>query len=91
MNKKEEIKTLERIIEITKELETRKQLYAEYDNLVLALAKGGFLSAVIDDLTLSLKDNFAESNTGWTRSAVKRYEIEIITNELAEKRRKRAK
>lgn len=87
---KEQEKQLRRLIEIQKELDLRKALYAEYDEIVLSLARSGFDHAVVDDLVCDLKDNFAETNTGWTRSAVKRYEVEIITKELAAKRAARA-
>lgn len=70
-----------RLIEITKELEARKALYAEFDALVLELASEAFVSAVVGEVEVRLRDNFASSNTGWTAAAVKRFDIEIDTPE----------
>jgi hypothetical protein len=84
MSKQDE--QVKRLIEIQAELDLRKALYAEYDKIVVELAHGGFIRANLDGLVVELKDNFADSNTGWTRSAVKRFEVEIISAELAEKR-----
>ena len=82
---------LARVIEIKHELELRNALYAEFDLLVVELARDGFASALIGDMVLTLKDNFAgEKNTGWTSAAVKRFDIEIISTALARKRAKRA-
>lgn len=76
---------LARLIDIKKELDLRKALFAEYDQIVVSLAQDGFLEALVGDLRLELKDNFAESNTGWTSAAVKRYEMII---EPKDKKRK---
>lgn len=81
---------LARVLEIQHELNVRKALYAEYDQLVLELAHEGFKSAEIEDLFLELHDNFAQSNTGWTSAAVKRYEVLIETKEKRERRLRRA-
>lgn len=82
---------LKRVIEIVEELEVRKALYTEFDRLVLELVSEGFTTARVNDLVLNLKDNFASGNTGWTSAAVKRYDIEVISKELAEKRARKAK
>lgn len=81
---------LKRLLDIQRELDVRKALYAEYDKIVLELVQEKFIRAAVDGFVLELKDNFLESNTGWTRSAVKRYEVEVITEELAEKRKRKA-
>lgn len=80
---------LARLIEIQRELDLRKALYAEYDQIVLELAHSGFERTVIDGLVLELCDNFKDSNTGWTSAAVKRYEVEILDKEKYEKRQAR--
>jgi hypothetical protein len=77
---------LTEVLSLKKELDARKELYSRLDELLLELVRSDFKSAEIDGMVLTLKDNFAESNTGWTRSAVKRYEIETVTKELAAKR-----
>lgn len=78
-----------RLLDIQRELELRKALYAEYDKLLLELVAEGFESAEVDNMVLTLKDNFALSNTGWTRSAVRRWDIEVVSRELMVKREKR--
>jgi len=82
---------LGRLLDIKKELEERKKLYEEFDTLIQTLAEENFLTAEIDGMVLNLKDNFAKSNTGWTAAAVKRYDLEVITKELAEKRKAKVK
>lgn len=78
-----------RLIDIQKELDLRKQLFAEYDAIVLSLAQEGFTEAFVEDIALLLKDNFASKNTGFTTAAIKRYEIEIITKDLYERRKQK--
>lgn len=80
---------LKKVLDLTRALEERKALYAELDRLILELQSEGFVKAEIDGLVLELKDNFAAGNVGFTTAAVKRFEIEVITKELAEKREKR--
>lgn len=77
---------LGRLIDIKRELDERKALFAEFDELIIALAESNFKSAEIDGMVLTLKDNFAEGNTGWSAAAVKRFDLDIITKELALKR-----
>lgn len=77
---------LARVISIVKELEARKALYAELDQLIQELVAEGFKEAIVDEMFLTLKDNFADKNTGWTAAAVKRFEIEIETKEEREAR-----
>jgi hypothetical protein len=72
---------LTRLIDICKLLEERKVLYAEYDTIVVELASEGFASALVDDMVLELKDNFANGNVGWTSAAVKRFEVTIEAKE----------
>ena len=80
---------LREVLDLQRQIEERKSLYARLDALILELVAGQFKSAEIDGMVLALKDNFAESNTGWTRSAVKRWEIEAISKDLAMKREAR--
>lgn len=68
---------LHRVIEIQAELDARKLLYAEYDRLVLELHSLGWFHGFVSGLEIELVDNFASSNTGWTRSAVKRFELKM--------------
>jgi hypothetical protein len=81
---------LHRIIEIQRELDLRKALYAEYDALVMELASEGFVSSEVDGLVLSLEDAFASgTNTGWTSAAVRRFSVSIETKEKAQRREAR--
>lgn len=69
---------INRAIEILKELELRKALYAELDSLIMELKGAGFESHDLGEgQTLRLVDKFAESNTGWTAAAVKRFDLVI--------------
>ena len=69
---------LVRILEITKELEVRKELYAELDNIILQLQKSGFHAADINGMHLELVDNFAEGkNTVFRPAGVKRFEVSV--------------
>jgi hypothetical protein len=78
---------LARILDIQKELDLRKALYAELDALVLELQAGGFRSADLEGMRLELVDNFAEGkNTVFRPAGVKRFEIEIEPVEKALKR-----
>ena len=78
---------LVRLVWLTAALEERKKLYTEYDQLIMTLVENGFERAEFADSVFELCDNFAKGkNTAWTSAAVKRYEIEIITKELAAKR-----
>jgi len=77
---------LKRIIEIQAELDSRKALFEEYDRLVQDLAAEMFAQAEVQGLILSLKDNFAETNTVFRVAGVKRYEMTIEDKEKHEKR-----
>ncbi len=77
---------LSRIIDIQRELDLRKELFAEYDLLVMSLAKSKFGKAYIGGLVVELKDNFDSKNTSFTTAAIKRYEVEIVSKELNAKR-----
>ena len=90
MNNQTEAK-LAKVIELHERIKLLKELYAELDGVILELVADGFKSAELNNLVLTLKDNFADTNTGWTRSAVKRWDVEVITKELAAKRERRAK
>lgn len=81
-----------RLLQLQGELDARKALYAEFDALILDLAQSGFVKTVIDDLTIELKDNFANGNTSFTSAAVKRYDLEVRTAEqIARREKKQAK
>lgn len=82
---------LRRLVEIQRELDLRKSLYAEYDLIVMSLAKDGFSSAELDGFVLTLEDHFAQGNTAWTSAPVKRYALEIESKEKVERRTERAK
>lgn len=77
---------LNRILQIQAELDLRKALYEEFDRLVVELAKSGFAHAELNGLVLELKDNFAESNTGWTSAAVKRFDLKVTPKDKYDKR-----
>lgn len=78
---------LARVLEIQRELDLRKALYAELDALVLELQTGGFSSADLEGMRLELVDNFADGkNTVFRPAGVKRFEIKIEPVERALKR-----
>ena len=77
---------LKRLLDIKHELDIRKELYKEFDKLVLELKEEGFQKEIIDDQVILLKDNFENTNTGWTRSAVKRWDVDILTKAQYEKK-----
>ncbi len=66
---------LKKVLDLKRELDERKKLYAEFDKALLELKDSGFVSEVIEGREYRLVDNFAESNTGWTAAAVKRYDL----------------
>jgi hypothetical protein len=68
---------LARILEVNAELEIRKALYAEYDQLVMRLVDEGIMHETFRDLDIEVVDNFATKNTGWTQAAVKRYCVKV--------------
>ena len=78
--------TLDRLLEIRSELEARKALFLEQDALLLKLVSLGFVSCARGDEVIFLKDAFASGNTGWTSAAVRRFDLEVISKKLAEKR-----
>lgn len=83
---------LSRLLEIQAELDARKALYTEFDALVMSLAADGFDSAIVNDLTLELVDNFSAGNTAFTAAAIKRYDLKVLTPEqVARREKKRAK
>lgn len=68
---------LARLIELQKELDFRKELYAEQDRIVLELQAEGFQTAEFEGMVLELRDNFAEGNTVFRPAGVKRFELRI--------------
>lgn len=66
-----------RIIEIQKELDLRKELYSELDELTLQLQRDGFISTEFQGLTIELVDNFKVGNTVFRPAGVKRFELKI--------------
>lgn len=81
---------LARVLQIQRELDLRKELYAELDAIVLELQAGGFKSADLEGMRLELVDNFEAKNTCFRPAGVKRFEIEIETVEKALKRAAKA-
>lgn len=78
---------LKRVIEIQKELDLRKELYAEMDRLTLELLAGNFSNAELEGLRLELVDNFADGkNVCFRPAGVKRWEITIESIETYQKR-----
>ena len=80
-----------RLIDIKAELDARKALYEEYDEIVNTLAEQDFIRAEIGELVINFKDNFANKNTAFTSAGVKRFDVEIISKDLDNKRKARAK
>lgn len=63
---------------LMRELDIRKALYAELDEILLALAQRGFVRTELNGQVISLVDKFADGvNTGWTSAAVRRYDLVI--------------
>lgn len=82
---------LAKLLEIKEILDARKQLYEEYDRLIIELVGLGFVSAQgLKGELIQIKDCFKGGNTAWTSAAVKRFDLEVVTKELQEKRARRA-
>ena len=82
---------LARILDIQAELDARKALYEELDNLVLELRAAGFTSTDLNGMRMELVDNFAEGkNTVFRPAGVKRFEMDIEPTEKALKREAKA-
>lgn len=75
--KSETKQILKRVIDIQRELDLRKDLYAELDMLTMQLQAEGFESADLQGLHIELVDNFAKGNTVFRVAGVKHYEIKI--------------
>lgn len=71
------VNKLNRVLDLQKELDLRKALYAELDALIVELAQGGFKEATLNEFHLELVDNFSEKNTCFRPAGVKRFEIDI--------------
>lgn len=54
-----------------------KELYAERDELTLALVRAGFTEGKSGEQTLTLRDNYEDKNCAWTMTPIRRYEIKI--------------
>lgn len=69
---------LKRVIDIVKELEVRKELYAELDRLTLELQAESFTATTLDGMFIELVDNFADGkNTVFRPAGVKRFEMSV--------------
>lgn len=66
-----------RAMEILKQLEKVKPLYAELDEIAQDMAKTKIPCIAIGRKHLFLKDNFAERNTAWKSTAIRRFELEV--------------
>lgn len=84
---------LARVIEIQRELDARKTLYAELDLIIMQLQKEGFKEGVmyegLEALFIELVDNFETGNVCYRPAGVKRFEIEVEA--VADRERKAAK
>lgn len=78
-----------RVLDLQKELDLRKALYAELDALVLELQADGFKSVDLEGFRIDLIDNFAERNTVFRPAGVKRFEIKVEALETIRKREAR--
>lgn len=79
---------LTRVLALMRELELRKELYAELDRLILEMKADGFTSALIDGILLELVDNFTEgTNTVFRPAGVKRFEFRISDPNKSKKRK----
>lgn len=75
MSKQNEL--LQKLLDITAQLEERKALYGELDAIVLALREQGFEHAVFAGKDITIVDNFKEKNVAWRMAAVHQYEAKI--------------
>lgn len=98
MSNKNTVRAMEivnRIAEIKTELDSKKPLYDELDELISELSDVAEVNQTLatnDARFITLIDNFAEKNTVWRPAAVKRFDIELLTGEeLAKKNEKLAK
>lgn len=82
---------LARVLDIQKELDLRKELYAELDDLILQLKAGGFTQADLEGQRIELVDNFDEKNTVFRPAGVKRFEITVEPLEKVLKREAKAR
>lgn len=82
---------LKRVIAIQRELDIRKELYAELDKLTLELRQSGFTCTNYDDQVIELVDNFAEGNTVFRPAGVKRFELQVMSREKWFKKRAKAR
>ena len=79
-----------RALRVMGEIEELKALYGELDDLTIKLRKQGFISKEIgldengNMVTLELFDNFANTNTVFNATAVKRFQLRKQT--IKEKR-----
>lgn len=71
------VKLVARAIEINKELEKIKPLYAELDLITIQLMKLNFTNAFHNGKSVLLVDNFKEKNTCFRTTSVKRFELKI--------------
>lgn len=81
--------TLSELLSVQAQLDARKALYERLNSLTLELVRLGFVRCVRGAEVIELKDNFAHGNTAWTAAPVRRFEVEVISAALAEKRAKR--
>lgn len=84
---------LNRVLGIVRELEVRKELYAELDRLTLELQSEQFHSTTLNGMFIELVDNFADGkNTCFRPAGVKRFEMCVEDAEKhAAREAKRAK
>ncbi len=87
---------INRVIEIQKELDKRKELYTELDRLTLELQQLGLTevkvrdTSTLEEIFVTIIDNFCERNTVFRPAGVKRFEVSLETAEARAKREARA-
>lgn len=92
MSKKDLTRTMEivnRIATIKTQLESIKPLYDELDDLTAELGDVAEVNQVLatnDGRFLTLIDNFADKNTVFRPAAVRRFDVELVTQEEMEKK-----
>lgn len=69
----------ERVLEIQAEIDATKPLYAELDRLVQDLVDREFVECKVGRSVVRLVDRYADKNTAWKATAIRRFDLQIFT------------
>jgi len=71
------IADLDQLLQLEGEFAKLKAAYATYDEVIGRLRAQGFVTAEHAGRTFTLVDNFADKNTAFRMSFIKRFEVKI--------------